>query len=35
MEFTFRPDDRYIAKSGAEGVPSEVERGRYLVGTRR
>jgi hypothetical protein len=30
-EFTFRPDDRYIAKSGAGGVPSEVERGDYVV----
>ena len=32
MEFTFRPDGRYIAKSGAERVPSQVERGRYVVG---
>jgi hypothetical protein len=31
MEFTFRPDHRYIAKSGTDGVPGEVERGRYLV----
>lgn len=31
MEFTFRPDNRYIAKSGTNRVPSEVERGRYLV----
>jgi hypothetical protein len=30
MEFTYRPDNRYIAKSGAGGVPNEVERGRYL-----
>lgn len=30
MEFTFRPDNRYIAQSGAEGVAREVERGRYL-----
>ena len=32
MEFTYRPDNRYIAKSGADGVPSQVERGQYLVG---
>ena len=32
MEFTYRPDNRYIAKSGADGVPNQVERGRYLVG---
>ncbi|MHC1766337.1 MAG: hypothetical protein AB9869_18900 [Verrucomicrobiia bacterium] len=31
MEFTFRPDDRYTAKSGAGGVASEVERGDYVV----
>jgi hypothetical protein len=31
MEFTLRPDGRYIAKSGANGTPSEVERGEYLV----
>ena len=31
MELTFRPDGRYIAKSGAERVPSEVERGLYVV----
>jgi hypothetical protein len=31
MELTWRPDNRYIAKSGAGGVPSQVERGRYLV----
>ncbi|HWQ91664.1 MAG TPA: hypothetical protein VN673_08330 [Clostridia bacterium] len=30
MEFTFRPDHRYIAKSGTGGVPSQVERGRFL-----
>jgi hypothetical protein len=30
MEFTFRPDQRYIAKSGSDGVPSEVERGRFV-----
>jgi hypothetical protein len=30
MEFTFRPDHRYIAKVGAEGVPREVERGEYI-----
>ena len=31
MEFTFRPDQRYLAKSGTEGVPNQVERGRYVV----
>lgn len=31
MQFTFRPDRRYIAQSGAAGVPSQVERGRYRV----
>ncbi len=31
MEFTFRPDNRYIAKAGTSGVPSQVERGRFLV----
>ena len=31
MEFTFRPDNRYIAKSGAKGAPSQVERGSYVV----
>lgn len=31
MEFTWRPDGRYIAKSGAGGVPSQVERGQYRV----
>ena len=32
MEFTFRPDERYIAKSGADRMPVQVERGQYLVG---
>ena len=32
MEFTYRPDHRYIAKSGTDGVPDQVERGRYVVG---
>ena len=31
MEFTFRPDNRYIAKSGTDGSPSRVERGQYLL----
>lgn len=31
MEFTFRPDNRYIAQSGAGGVASQVERGQYAV----
>jgi hypothetical protein len=32
MELTYRPDGRYIAKSGTGGVPSQVERGRYRFG---
>ncbi len=35
MEFTFRPDGRYIAKAGTAGVPGEVERGRYVVGREK
>jgi hypothetical protein len=35
MEFTYRPDNRYIAKSGTGGVPSQVERGRYLMGSEK
>jgi hypothetical protein len=35
MEFTFRPDQRYIAKGGAGGVPQEVERGRYRLGANK
>jgi hypothetical protein len=35
MEFTFRPDKRYIAKSGSDGVPSQVERGQYHFGTNK
>lgn len=31
MEFTFRPDNRYIAQSGAAAVAREVERGRYVA----
>jgi hypothetical protein len=31
MEFTFRPDNRYIAKGGADRVPAEVERGEYAM----
>lgn len=31
MEFTFRPDNRYIAKSGTERMPNQVERGQYRV----
>jgi hypothetical protein len=33
MEFTWRPDNRYIAKSGTDGVARRVERGRYLIGS--
>jgi hypothetical protein len=35
MEFTYRPDNRYIAKSGTGGIPSQVERGRYLVSSEK
>lgn len=35
MEFTFRPDGRYIAKSGSSRIPSEVERGWYLFSTNK
>jgi hypothetical protein len=35
MELTYRPDKRYIAQSGTGGVPSQVERGRYLVGPEK
>lgn len=31
MEFTLRPDQRYIAKSGTDGVPARVERGFFKV----
>jgi hypothetical protein len=31
MDLTFRPDGRYIARSGSEGIPSDVERGRYRL----
>jgi hypothetical protein len=32
MEFTYRPYNRYIVKSGTDRVPNQVERGRYRVG---
>ncbi len=32
MQFTFRPDGRYLAQSGTDGVPGQVERGRYRIG---
>lgn len=31
MELTFRPDGRYIGKSGSNGMPDRVERGRYRL----
>ncbi|MHC1767322.1 MAG: hypothetical protein AB9869_24100 [Verrucomicrobiia bacterium] len=31
MRFTFRPDQRYIAESGASGVPKQVERGQDVL----
>ena len=31
MEFTFRPDHRYVAKAGTDRVPGEVERGEYML----
>lgn len=33
MQFTLRPDGRYLAQSGTGGLPSQVERGRYVVGS--
>jgi hypothetical protein len=33
MQFTFRPDGRYIALNGADGQASQGERGRYVLGT--
>ena len=35
MEFTWRPDRRYIASSGTDGVASKVERGWYHVATEK
>lgn len=35
MQFTFRPDGRYLAMAGTDGVPGQVERGRYAIGTER
>lgn len=35
MQFTLRPDGRYLAMSGTDGVPWRVERGRYALGTNR
>ncbi|MCC7376905.1 MAG: hypothetical protein IT581_19760 [Verrucomicrobiales bacterium] len=35
MEFTFRPDQRYIAQSGIENAPSRVERGFLRVGDHK
>lgn len=35
MEFTFRPDHRYIAQAGANGIPSQVERGQYVLATNK
>lgn len=35
MEFTFRPDGRYIAKSGNSRIPGEVERGRHVFSTNK
>jgi hypothetical protein len=31
MKFTFRPDQRYIASAGPSDIPTQVERGRYVV----
>jgi hypothetical protein len=31
MEFTFRPDGRYLAQAGTAGVATQVERGRYVL----
>ncbi len=35
MRFTLRPDGRYIVQSGAHGVPSQVERGQYVMATEK
>ena len=35
MEFTFRPDQRYIVKAGPAGATNEVERGRYRLGANK
>jgi hypothetical protein len=35
MEFTLRPDNRYVACAGADGVPGEVERGRYVLAAEK
>ncbi|MBL9134510.1 MAG: hypothetical protein JNK85_01515 [Verrucomicrobiales bacterium] len=35
MEFSFRPDERYIAMSGTEGVPGRVERGFLRFGSEK
>jgi hypothetical protein len=32
MQFTFRPDDRYLAMAGTEDAPGQVERGRCVFG---
>lgn len=34
-EFTFRPDGHYSAKAGATRVPTEVERGEYVVAPKK
>lgn len=31
LEFTFRPDGRYILKTGTAGVPGAAERGQYVL----
>jgi WD40 repeat protein len=31
MEFTYRPDNRYIVKSGSGSAVTQVERGRYVM----
>ncbi len=31
MEFTFRPDGRYIVQAGKNGIANEVERGKYQL----
>ena len=35
MQFTWRPDGRYIAAAGRDRVPSAVERGRYRFTARK
>jgi hypothetical protein len=35
MEFTFRPDNCYVAMLGSDRLPSQVERGEYVIGSEK